>query len=614
MKLRNVAVAGAIGVAACGVGGSVAGCGGGQTRLNVFSTDWQDDGGKSIAAVQARLAGVAIPAGADVAVGVTPNGLVGAPLSGGAPWKHAHALDSRPVVAGSVVVGSGGGELFALDATTGKPLWTRRAGGSLRGAGDDGRSTVVSLGTSGETQTTVLVVSRSGSIVRQLEARPQVGTPAIVGPYAFLPWQNQYVSVYDISSGDEVARVVFREQTSRAFTVGKGLFFGELGLFRFDAEIGHASSGGASHVGLPVRELPGTPKWFEPGAEVLPVAADARDKIRLYARPTSSGELAIDSGRFVATYFEIALGLDVKSGRLAWVHTHPSDLLGGASYVGGTALCDADGKVTFLDQKTGGAAGSLSLGEKVVACVVQADGLTKPAAAAPKSLAAQVADAVQAKAPEMAMIQKTLLKELAALDDELVTKALVDLASDPSTSPVLLPDARAALAARRNGAQFMIDALGRHYDYLKDVLRPPPVGPLADALGGMKEKRSAAALASHLSDPADSSDDVKRVAAALVEVGDKDQLAPLEAFFALYRATADDEDLVSAVASAAKAIVAIGGADGKAFVAKGMQDPSTVPAVKAKVEAVIEASEATKPEPAPAKPDAKNATSAAKKK
>jgi outer membrane protein assembly factor BamB len=581
VTIRHLACSGALALA-------LAACGGGQTRLNVFSTEWQDDGGKSIAALQSRLAGVVIPPGADVAVGVVDDGLVGAPLGGGTPWKLAHALDSRPVLAGTVVVGTGGGELFALDATNGKTLWTRRAGGALRGAGDDGRSTIVSLGTTGETQTTVLVIARSGAIVRQLEAGPPIGTPAIVGPYAFLPWQNQYVTVYDISSGEEVARVVLREQTSRAFTVGKALFFGELGLFRFDDQIAHASSGHASHVGLPVRELPGTPKWFEPGTEVLPVAADARDKIRLYARPTTTGELGIDSGRFVATYFKIALGMDAKTGQLAWVHTHPSDIVGGASYAGGTALCDADGKVTFVDQKTGGTAGSLSLGQKVKACAVQADGLTKPAAASPKSLAEQVADAVVAKDPEMAMIQKMLLRELAGLDDEVVTKALIDLASDPSTSPVLLPDARSALAARRNGAQFMIDALGRHYDYLKDVLRPPPVGPIADALGGMKAKRAAAALASHLSDPADSSDDVKRVAAALVQVGDKDQLAALEAFFALYRATADDDDLVSAVASAAQAIVKLGGDDGKAFVANGIKDASTVPQVRAKVTASIE--------------------------
>ena len=38
-------------------------------------------------------------------------------------------------------------------------------------------------------------------------------------------------------------------------------------------------------------------------------------------------------------------------------------------------------------------------------------------------------------------------------------------------------------------------ALERHYDFLKDVLRSPPVGPIAQALGAMKETRAAPLLA-----------------------------------------------------------------------------------------------------------------------
>lgn len=120
-------------------------CGGGQTRANVFSTEWDDDGGRSAQALYARLAETKIPEGANVVVAVTGNGdrIVGQPL-GGARWTFAHPLDSRPMVTGRVVIGSGGGEIFALDATTGTKLWGRPTGGlPLLGAGDDGRLTVV---------------------------------------------------------------------------------------------------------------------------------------------------------------------------------------------------------------------------------------------------------------------------------------------------------------------------------------------------------------------------------------------------------------------------------------------------------------------------------------
>ncbi len=158
------------------------GCGGGQTRLDsVFSSDWRDDGGVAVRRLHAKLASFPVRRNAPVAVGVVENApggglpapshmLVGAPLAeGGAYWSYSHPIDGRPQIAGSVVVAAGGGELFALDALTGRPLWVRQSGGALRGAGDDGRTTVVSLGGIGDTGSIVLAIAHDGSVLRQLE-------------------------------------------------------------------------------------------------------------------------------------------------------------------------------------------------------------------------------------------------------------------------------------------------------------------------------------------------------------------------------------------------------------------------------------------------------------
>jgi outer membrane protein assembly factor BamB len=152
----------------------------------------------------------------------------------------------------------------------------------------------------------------------------------------------------------------------------------------------------------------------------------------------------------------------------------------------------------------------------------------------------------------------------------------------------LLPDVDRALSARRNGAEFMIDALGRHYNFLKDVLRPPPVGPLADALLAMKEPRAAPALALHLSDPADTTDDVKRAAAALAELATKAEVDELRTFFALYRTTAEDENLAQAVVSVARGLLRAGGNDEKSFVAKAVDDPLTVPLVRTELASLVQ--------------------------
>jgi outer membrane protein assembly factor BamB len=262
---------------------------------------------------------------------------------------------------------------------------------------------------------------------------------------------------------------------------------------------------------------------------------------------------------------------------MAWVHLHGADFVGGASSAGAIVLCDEQGQVTGLDAKTGGTVFSGDLGEPVKACVVNVDGwhANQPPADT-KPLAAQLSDALLAGDPQLVPAQKVLLREIASSPDEGATKTLVDLASDVRTSPDLLPDARKALANRQNGAIFMEAALERHYDYLKDVLRPPPVGPMAHALAGMKERGAAALLASHLLDPADTDDDVMQTAAALVVVGGSDQLPAMKEFFAMYRSTAAGDDIGAAVVSIGTAIAALDPVAGRAQVDAAGHDQATV--------------------------------------
>jgi outer membrane protein assembly factor BamB len=567
-------------------------CGGGQTRTSLFSTTWEDDGGVSIGRVWQRLGSTPIPASADVVVGVAGNAdkLLGAPIGGGSKWTFAHPLDARPVVAGSVVVGSGGREAFALDAKTGTVLWRRPTGGiPLVGAGDDGTVTVVTFRKAGGVGNVLLAVSHDGEVVRQIETDKPLGSPAVLGRLAFVPWADQYVSVIDLANGDEAARVTLRAQTSHAWTQGGSLWFGEAGYIRFDEHIRDASKGKATTLMVPLRELPGTPKLMPSGDHALPAVADATDRVHIYARPRGTDEGAtLEDGRWYATYFRIAMGFaNEKGGKLTWVHLHPADLLGGAAAAGGVVLCDEQGKVVELDAKTGGVVGEMDLGEPVKACVVNADAQPVNGTATDgKSLAAQLSEAVRANDPELVTAQKLLLRELATGQDELATKTLVDMASDPRTSPDLLDDAREALAKRRTGASVMEAALARHYDFLKDVLRPPPVGPIAEALGAMKEKGAAPLLASHLLDPADTEDDVKQAAAALAVVATPTELPVLRQFFGMYRASAPDDDIAMAVVSVGQALILL---QDVGVVAAAAKDPTTVLYARDRLEALVEA-------------------------
>lgn len=572
---------------------ALAGCGGSGNELRLFSTEWRDDQGKSIGEVEARLRSAKPAANTDLVVGVAGqkvDKLVGVSLSSGSTWSFGHALDARPIIAGSVVVGSGGGELFALDAASGKRLWARPSGGAaLLGAGDDGNVTAVTVARG--TGSAILVVGRDGSVKQQIESERPIGDPAVVGGVVFVPWAGQYVSAVDGASGDEIGRVTLRDKVSRAVVVDGTLYFGENAFVRFDDRIAFASRGEANRVVLPSRELPGTPRLLSSGEEKLPPVANARDRDRLFARPSSAeGPLTIDANHFYASYFRLVLGFDAKDGHLTWVHTHDADYLGGSAINGGVVLCDDQGKIVVLDARSGQVALEQSFGEPVHSCVAHTDDFRAPAVSAQApSLGEQITKAVENREASLVTAQRLLLRELSTLSDESATKTLIDIASDERAAPVLVADARAGIAARRNGADVMLAALSKHYDFLRDVLRPPPVGPLADALAAMKETRAAPLLAAHVLDPANSDEDVRRAAVALTTLATKNELGELQQFFGNNRATAASEDVATAVANVGAAIVRIDPVAGRALVDAALKDEMTVPFAKARLDALLTA-------------------------
>jgi outer membrane protein assembly factor BamB len=298
------------------------------------------------------------------------------------------------------------------------------------------------------------------------------------------------------------------------------------------------------------------------------------------------------------------MGLSADTGSLAWVHTQGADVLGGAAAAGALVVCDAEGNVTVLDAKAGAVTQTFDLGGPVKSCAVQADGFREPSPRGPApTLASQIEAAIADRDLELAIAQKLLLRELGTLDDEGVTHALITIASDPRTSPVLVADARAELATRRTGLSFMRDALARHYDYLKDELRPPPVGPIADALAAAKDASAAPLLVAHLFDPADSDDDLRRAALALSVLAGPNEVPDLARFLAMYRAAPDDPESVrSAVVSVGQALLSAGGAAGRAAVDRAIASGLTNPVVKEKLIALERAAFAGEGAAAPAAP------------
>lgn len=579
--------------AACGPAPFAAGANGS------LADGWQDDHGASIGALYSKVRGQHVPKGASVAVGVPKDQkhVIGVTLDGSTRWSFGHALDAQPRIAGSVVVLSGAGEVVALDAHSGKKLWATPSGGlTLRGAGDDGAITAVTLRPKKGDGSLLLMIDRSGKVMSQVETERPIGRPAVAYGHVFVPWAEQYVSAIDPKTGDEAARVLIREKVSQAFTVGGELYFGEVGFFRFDERLRQASKGAATHATLPKRELPGKPVIMRPGGEAAPVVASATERVRLYARPARAGSgLAMDNNRFYASYFRLMMGFDSRDGHLTWVRTYDGEAIGAAATRNGLVVCDDDGKIHVHDAGTGAMREGPAFKTKLLSCTVQADDFAASVPADGMPLAEQLAKALTLGDDRLAMADKLLLREMMSIEDEVVTKVLVEIATDVRTSPPVLADARNALRGRRNGASYMLKALDRRYDFLNDVLRAPPVGPLAAALAGMHEKRASAPLALHLLDPSTSEKDVREVAMALVEIGSPKESDELAAFMRMYRSGVESDIMIDAAGHVARALAKYGGPSGRALLERLADDPLTDDAVRSRIAAVLASTKSSEP-------------------
>jgi len=268
------------------------------------------------------------------------------------------------------------------------------------------------------------------------------------------------------------------------------------------------------------------------------------------------------------------MGVDSKDNSLRFARAFERELVGGAAAAAGFLVCDASGKI-FRIGPGGSDAGQADLGAKLTSCSADASASRFEGGTPLPKLAEQIGSALAQLDPDMAVAERVLVDELTRIEDPIVTKILIDLAQSSRIPPDLVSTSRRLLAKRKNGTDYMLKALEQKYDFISGVILPPPVGPLADALALAGEKRAAPLLARHLNDPANGSEDVERAALALEKLATPEEFEELRTFFALYRATADEPDLVRAVISAARALVRIGGDKGKELVERAAEDPLT---------------------------------------
>ena len=586
---------------------SLAACGGGSSDLVVvsgkaFSQETLNDesNAKGQVKVLERLAKMPPAMNPDVVVAMTgTQEITGLDLNSGKTWKYTHAIDHRPKLAGPLVVGAGGGEVFALDALTGAERWkTAKVKGHLIGAGSDGTNTALTL--KSDEGSRLVVLAADGSIRIDKTTDMALARPGVAGGMVFVPWKALYVTAFDATNGDQLATFVTDTETTHVRSIGGALFAGQGRLVRFDQNLLKAKTGG-SDLAIPPNDLPNVAR------RDLLVGPDHDDKLQddaidqtvLAGRPNVTGPGGFVGDRVYGAYYKLFMGWTAKDAKLAWVYTGKDDVVAAAAANDGVVIVDEGGNVKLLAGPNGAAGKTFSLGKPVLNADVQVDALNVGGGAAGGDLTEQIKQAVTLNSNDLATAQLYLVQQLATNADENATKILLQVADDDRTSGALKDEARKAIAVRTNGAAAMIELLGRHANFLKDT-KSPPVGPMAKALSAMKEKKAAQPLLDQLLDPGLSQKDLLDTADGVAALASAEQLPQLEKFIDLYRGSATGNiALTDACGSIAGAILKLGGAKGKDFISTAAKDALTDTDVKTTLQKALDAAEPKKPETKP---------------
>ncbi len=579
------ALASLTGLVACGGGG---GAGGdvvvsGKPFTLEAANDPKND--KAQDAALARLAKTPPAAVPDVAIAVTgTQELTGLDLASGKTWTFSHAFDARPRLAGAVVIGQGGGEVFALDAKTGATKWTsKKVMGKLIGGGADGDLTALTSKAGDGFH--LYVLGADGGVIGEKSTDVELAAPGIAGNTVLVPWKAQFVTAFDARSGDQLATFSIKNETTRVLPIGGALYAGQGRLFRVDAGLPKAQ---ATDLITPPQTLPGVfrRELYVAPQQQDPPKATAIDQTLLAGRPSPSGA-TFEQGKLYGAYYRLLIGLDASSSKPAWVVANKEDYIAAAATKDGVVAVDEGGNVQLIAASNGAITKTLSFGKPALAAEVEVDGLTVGKGDAPP-LTKQIGAAVSLRSADLATAQVFLVQALAAVEDEDATLALLDVADDPRAAAVLRDEARTQLATRKNGADAMMKRLERHASFLRDTVAPP-VGPIATSLALQGKKEAVPLLLAHLLDPATPSKDLAPTATAIATLATAADLPGMKRFIVMYRGSAQGTPAISdAVGILAGGVWKLGDGKDRTWVKEVAADPTSDVDVRTTLEKLIE--------------------------
>lgn len=464
-------------------------------------------------------------------------------------WSVDVNAATQPEILGDVVLTSTRERLLAYDLASGRELWHRDLPDlAYVGATRDGNTicwsaTVGALGGARRVGHVVAMDARSGSDRWRHEVQGVFGQPAASGGLVFVPWERQNIAILDEETGVELARLRSTDDVvAWAFDHPTGIYYGGRGMYRLTHRSASGTREEATHLRPPLGELPRQPESIWPdGFLPKPGTRSARGRIRVYFNPAPAEDpdaIHIEGETYYFTYYRYVFAYDLE-GNLRWTRILEQDVINAEVMPHGLLAVGEQGQLRLLDRDTGSDRWTHDLAMPLASVALDATGFL-PEGESGEARPLRQALNEMALDPDNRLVaaRSYAVQQLARLEEDEITRDLLDLYQQRSMPGAVKETIREALRARESGAQYLMEALTRRYDYLENT-EAPPLEAIVPALLAMEHREAVPSLINHMLDHETPAEVLPEVVRAVVTLGGEEVIPALRNFLVLYHADSE---------------------------------------------------------------------------
>ena len=469
--------------------------------------------------------------------------------SGEQMWSATVDAATRPEILGDVVLTSTRERIVAFDLQSGRQLWAYELPDlAYVGATRDGdtiywSATVGALGGARRVGHVVAMDARSGTEKWRHEVQGVFGQPAAQGGLVFVPWERQNIAVLDELTGDEIARLRSTDDViAWAFDHPTGIYYGGRGIYRLTHRSVTGTRAESTHIRPPLGELPRQPESVWPDGFVpKPGTRSARGRIRVYFNPAPADgpeTINIEGDTYYFAYYRYVFAYDLE-GNLRWTRILEQDVVNAEAMPHGLLTFGEQGQMHLLDRDTGNDRWTQDTELQIASVALDAAGFEPGGESGEvRPLRQTLNEMVVDPDNRLVAARAYAIERLASIEEEEITRDLLDLYQQRSMPGALKEAIREALRTRRSGAQYLMEALARRYDYLEDT-QAPPLEAIVPALLEMEHTEAVPQLITHMMDHETPARVLPDVVRAVVRLGGEEAVPALRNFLVLYRADSE---------------------------------------------------------------------------